>query len=378
MNVQRLTDIGFLAAGASWNALLASSLANAFFLRHDVLAAWWKHFGGTRALCVLEMSEGDRVVGYAPLCITRESGHGLLPVREAAFMGREALTGDYLDFIAAPGREIAVAGAALDWLLAHPKEWDLLRISDVREGSPTIPFLQAVAPDLGLETVRAKGQTCPFLPLPPTWDAFMADCSANMRSNLRRREKKILAAGGVFTRVTGGAIAGVLDAMFELHGARWETRGKSGNFIDPRTRALHHALAPALDADGTLGLWTLTMEGKVVAAIYGFRHGATFHYFQAGFDPAFAEHGVGLALMGHAIRACIAWGITEFDYLRGDEDYKRRWTDKARTTHSFVVPRPSLVGWSWKALGSAKEAAKQLLRRPAPASTPAQPSGLGL
>lgn len=374
MRVRALSEAELLAAGPWWDALLSRSAADSFFLRHLWVATWWRHFGTGRELRLfVAEDESGAIAGVAPWCLARESENGL-PVVEISFLGREGVTGDYLDVFAERGRERDVLRAVLRHLL-ELGGWDLLRVSDVLEGSPTLAQLLEEGPALGLTAVPGKSQLCPYLPLPATWDAFMASVSGNMRSNLRRREKKIAALGATIAEAHGNAIAPALEALFALHAARWETKGRTGNFVDPRVRAFHLELAAAIDGEDALGLYTCTIDGKPAAAIYGFRYAKRFHYFQAGFDPAFAEHGVGLAIMGHAIRASIARGIVEFDYLRGDEDYKKRWTDKARSTRTLVFARPSLKGFAWRTLVNGKETAKRLLRRswaPAPlAATPA-------
>lgn len=363
MRVRSLTQEEFLAASSWWDALLARSPADSFFLRHAWLCAWWRHFGAERELRVLvvESAEGA-IVGVAPWCLTKETDLGMLPVGEIAFLGREGVTGDYLDVFAEPGQHAEVLRLCLAALLKD-SGWDLLKISDVLETSPTLEALVEAARERGLAVVPGKTQLCPYLPLPATWDAFLASVSGNMRSNLRRKEKKLAALGARIEEAHGDAIAPALDTLFELHGARWETKGKTGNFIDPRLRAFHRDIAVALDAENAVGLWTAFIDGKPAAAIYGFRHSGRFLYYQAGFDPAFAEHGVGLAIMGHAIRRSIEAGLTEFDYLRGDEDYKRRWTDLARHTKTLVLARPNLRGLAWRTLTSGKETAKRLLGR---------------
>lgn len=366
MRIRRLTELELAEAGTWWDPLLFRSRADSFFLRHAWLTAWWRRFGAARELRVLVAEEdvggATAIVGVAPLCLSQETGHRVLPYRELSFLGREGVTGDYLDFFTEPGRETEITRAFLEHL-HQERAWDLLCVSDLPGDSATPALLVEHASERGLAVMPGKSQTCPYLPLAPTWEAFLASVSGNMRSNLRRREKKLLAMGATFEEVHGGAIQGALEALFTLHGARWQTKGQTGNFVDPRLRSFHLEMAPLLDAEGALGLWVVRHEGRVRAAIYGFRHRSRFLYFQAGFDPEFAEHGVGLALMGHAIHRNIDAGMVEFDYLRGDEEYKRRWTEKQRHTRTLILARPNLTGLAWRALTSSRETAKRLLGR---------------
>ena len=362
MRTRRLTEGELADAGPWWDALLARSRADCFFLRHAWLTAWWRRFSEGRELRVIVAEDAaGRIVGVAPWCLSRVTDHAVR-MTEIGFLGREGVTGDYLDVFAEPGREGDVLRACLDRLV-RDGDWDLLRLSDVVDGSPTLAVLAREADQRGLPALPGETQTCAYLPLAPTWEAFLASISPNLRSNLRRREKKLSALGARIEEAGASRLGPALDALFALHGARWETKGHTGNFVDPRLRAFHHEIAPILDREGTVGLWTAVVDGRPAAAIYGFRHRGRFLYYQAGFDPAFAEHGVGLAIMGHAVRRSIECGITEFDYLRGDEPYKRRWTNLARRTHTLVLARPSLKSLAWRTLSTGKARAKRLLRR---------------
>ena len=45
----------------------------------------------------------------------------------------------------------------------------------------------------------------------------------------------------------------------------------------------------------------------------------------------------------------------------GDEEYKRRWTDRRRHTRSSMLLRPSLKALAWRTLDSSKQVAKRVL-----------------
>lgn len=123
-------------------------------------------------------------------------------------------------------------------------------------------------------------------------------------------------------------------AEFEqLHTKRWAT------LRSPDVARLHRLFARAMAEQGWLRLWTLAVDGQVVATLYGWRVGArSFAYMQA-FDPAWSRHGVGILLLDHAVRAAREEGAEVFDMLRGQERHKARFENDRRTVRTFVLVR---------------------------------------
>jgi CelD/BcsL family acetyltransferase involved in cellulose biosynthesis len=61
-----------------------------------------------------------------------------------------------------------------------------------------------------------------------------------------------------------------------------------------------------------------------------------------GRDPRRDAESLGSVLMSLMIRRAIERGYKRFDFLRGEESYKRRWTRTTRSCYEFVVIR---TGW---------------------------------
>jgi CelD/BcsL family acetyltransferase involved in cellulose biosynthesis len=76
---------------------------------------------------------------------------------------------------------------------------------------------------------------------------------------------------------------------------------------------------------GWLWLSILRLEGEPIGAIYAMALGETCYFYQAGFDPSKGSISPGTLLVAATIRRAIEEGKTKFDFLRGDEPYKRRW-----------------------------------------------------
>jgi CelD/BcsL family acetyltransferase involved in cellulose biosynthesis len=79
-------------------------------------------------------------------------------------------------------------------------------------------------------------------------------------------------------------------------------------------------------------------NGTAVASGYGFFLGRRLFYYQSGFDPAWSPHGVSAILLAYIMEDAIErLGATEFDFLRGQENYKYFWTDVNRKTEGLFL-----------------------------------------
>jgi CelD/BcsL family acetyltransferase involved in cellulose biosynthesis len=88
--------------------------------------------------------------------------------------------------------------------------------------------------------------------------------------------------------------------------------------------------------------------------------GSTVYFYQAGFDPEHSSISPGTLLVAGTIRRAIEEGKTTFDFLRGDEPYKRRWKPqreyKNRRKIMAAKGIQGALGAKWNRMGSEIEA----------------------
>jgi CelD/BcsL family acetyltransferase involved in cellulose biosynthesis len=103
----------------------------------------------------------------------------------------------------------------------------------------------------------------------------------------------------------------------------------------------------------------LKLDGEPIGAIYAMALGETTYYYQAGFDPAKGSVSPGTLLVAHTIRHAIEEGAAHFDFMRGDEPYKRRWKpNHVYRNLRLIAPVNEIlgkIGSSWNQVGSRVE-----------------------
>lgn len=332
-----------------WRRLSAEAAPDNVFLTWEWVSAWYDAFaGGRREPALVVASDGDGVAGLLA-AFTERAVVGPYRFRQRSLVGAGGAGADHLDAVLAPGRRAAAAGAIADALLsdgpARPRggRVSLLRLDGLAAGSA---LAAAVEHRAGARAVRRLATGCPYLPLPGSWDELLARLSRNRRDVLRRKARSLERdhpGATAYRRVdTVAGLAATFPVLVELHQAVRTARGDRGAFADPRLAQFHADVAERFLRAGMLRFYVLEVDGRVVAAINCWRRGDRVAFLHTGYDEAFARHSPGMLVLAHAIRASIAEGATEFDFLRGDEAYKHHWTGHSRDDlRLWVALRPA-------------------------------------
>jgi len=328
LRAEVVSDLASLEA--EWSALCDESRAGNVFLSPQWLLPWWKHFGAGREVCAIALRDGDRLIGFLPL-FRENVREGGVPITRVAFLGDGETGCDYLDVLAAPGREAEVREAVLAALGSI--EWDLCDLDGLWRESPTALLLAQRFPSVRAVPAKTAGldgtggsvvrdarlrYVCPHIPLTGTWQEFLA--GLGRRENLRRREKWLFRQPGVSIEVarTEAEAATAVETFLELHRARWSVEGGSDGLSDERHDSFHREAVRELARRGWLRLYTLFAARRPVASVYGIVRGGTFLYYQSGYDPAWAQKSVGLVLLARTVEDAFAEKLEDFDFLRGN------------------------------------------------------------
>lgn len=298
--------------------------------------AWWRHFGQRKMprLLLFRAEPAGELVGIAPLYTSRHLG---TPVRRLAWMG----TGpsDYLGPIALPDYADAVADGLRAFLAAGLRGWDM---ADLQQLRPLSPLLADIAEPTDLDTQYALPmEPCPYLTLTPTWETLAPRLGKKLRSNLGYYERllhKTFPDARHFLADVETLDAG-MTALFALHQSRWNARWLPGVLGSPRVQAFHREVAARFLEQGWLRLHLLHLDGEIQSALYCFAFGGRTLYYLGGFAPELGKYSLGTLLTGWAIRQAIEEGHSEFDFLRGSEPYKYRWTSEERFNSRLLILR---------------------------------------
>lgn len=319
----------FEALEPEWTDLIGNSAAETVFLGFDWLCVWWEHMGQERELRMLiaRRETDGLLIGAAPLVLGPGKWLGILPMRKLSLMGAGVAAADHLDFPLRKGFEVAASQALQGRLVADAGDWDCLRLDGLSDTSPI--------PDLWGSLVRRfSTNTCRFMALPETWEAYLQTMPSKRRRRVgwrqRRLEKEFPDQVRFRTVTKPGEVDGAMESLFRLHQEVQTGRGNPGSFAGTPMRDFHKAVARRFLKAGRLRLHLISVGDEDIAAIYCFWQGDVLSFYSTGFSSKWDRHNPGRQVMAFSIRAAIEDGAKVYDFLRGDESYKEVFSGEAR------------------------------------------------
>lgn len=335
--VEVVTDAARLEALApEWEVLLRDSGTDEPMLSPSWLVPWWGVFGslGGRALRTLAIRTGGRLVGLVPLLRRAHWYRPGIPFRRLEMLGTgeavaDEVCSEYVGPLCAPGHEESVLDALARALRdGRLGTWDEV-LFPAMDGASGLPgrLVAALRPAGLLVSEEVTGEA-PYIPLPASWDAYLAALPSNRRYLVRRslRDFDAWAEGPAELRVaaTRDDVAVGQRFLQELHGERWgDTHG--GAFRSERFADFHGRVMPLLFEKEALELLWLEVGNAPVAIAYNIVWNGRVYFYQSGRRVDLPrEVRPGIVLHARAIQRAIESGRREYDFLNGDARYKRQ------------------------------------------------------
>ena len=153
-----------------------------------------------------------------------------------------------------------------------------------------------------------------------------------------------------------------MDDVARLHQDRMENTQRGGNFRKPDYQAFHELVACQFARRGWLLVAFLRLNGRRIAARYGYVYRGTYYAYQSGFDTAYRKYSPGRVLLSSLVMHFIDRGLAEFNFLRGPQPHKYEWTGTDRRTFKSTAWSRTPKGWLLLVLDTLVAALKLLKR----------------
>jgi CelD/BcsL family acetyltransferase involved in cellulose biosynthesis len=339
IRVETISDYkAFLDLEPVWNEVAEAAGLDYPFLEHAWVRTWWECFGAGSTLRILVAKADDQTVAIAPLILTPVRMWGIKVQRLGFFYNAHV---PRADFLIAQRREDACR--AIWNHLAQTRDWDLIQLCQLPEGSTTLETMSGLAGQDHCGTVIWQSGASPYLPLSSSWDEYFNSLAGKHRANLRNRLKRLSGIGpvAVETITSGEKLPDALESGLQLEAAAW--KGAAGTAIssDPDVSRFYSTLAARAAERGWMQLHFLQAGPQRVAFDYSLCYKNRIHLLKIGYDPAYAPYSPSNLLLFMLLQdMCQRDDVKEYDFLGESGDWKLQWTRLSRSHYwLFVFPR---------------------------------------
>lgn len=317
-------ETAFLELVDQWDTLASQGITDTPFQKLAYQKAWWTHLGqGT--LKIIAVYTDDTLIGIAPLMVA--------PNGVIQFNASKEET-DYLDIIVSAEHAEAVWSAVIDCLCTDADEAPIFDFWNIPAESPSRQILSDLAAQRGFSFAENRAEVCPIIPLPDSFDAYLAGIDKKQRHEIKRKMRK--AAGAEVELVEITETDDLELAINEFLTLLQSSTPDKHAWLTPERTAVFHEVAKSALADGTLQLLFNVVDGQKVSALFNFIYKGRTWVYNSGLNPEIQRHlSLGWVTAAQSIEKAIALGHTSFDFLRGDEKYKYRFG--AKDTEIFRI-----------------------------------------
>lgn len=306
-----------------WNNLLSESITDVPFLRHEYLNIWWSTHGGgewKRAdLMLVSATENGQLIGIAPLFRADHDG------RESFLLLGSIEISDYLDLIVRPADLPRFLSGLIDFLAQYgpagglPFDW-----YNLPDESPTLAALKSEAEKRGWTYRQEIYRPTPRIALNGDFEAYLAGIEKKQRHEIRRKMRRAAEYESqvLFCIVNDASkLEEDLEAFFQL----MVLDPQKAKFLTDEMRQQMHLSARTAFDNGYLWLAFLEVGGVKTAASFMFDYRNKLWGYNSGVNNDYMELSPGWVLLAYSLKWACEHGRYEFDFMRGDEDYKYRF-----------------------------------------------------
>jgi hypothetical protein len=231
--------------------------------------------------------------------------------------------------------------ALVRFLAQTQGQWDLIDLRDLRETGNTKALIEKALSNAGLlHRFLPEEERCPYLLIDAPWSELVSRFSPSSRHALRNQQSRLnrMSAEGLRVRIIENPLdePGLLEKLVALESQKHVHGELSQPFIG-KYPEVFQSLFDTLGPRGWFYLALMEMGVRPIAYRLGFRCGKKLWGFLTAYDHTFSSLSPGTMLVPALIDYGFAHGYNEYDFLRGEETYKMRWTTDYHQTHRLMI-----------------------------------------
>ena len=326
------SDEEFDSLETEWDGLYETSeLANPF-LSYAWAKAWRSSLCPESKLFILTYRRSGKLSGILALRLENRLG-----IRVLRFLvdGRA----DYLSALHHPS-DLESARMLYEALAQRQKAWDLALF---RNWNDAVLDLDPTLLPSNLLHESEGAIAAPYLVLPDDWTELIRSGPTMLRQS-KRKASRFARDGGTVEVICGAELQmvnSIVDYFSTVESRSWKFGTTAARFQSEADKKMLRMLLAPSALSNAVEIWLAFLHEEPVAFLLTFKMANRTCYYQGAFDQRTSKLSPGAALHYHAIKRAWEMGIREYDFMMGDEPWKKGWTNSQRLLRQHVVCQPN-------------------------------------
>jgi len=323
LEIKTIHDVqSFTALEKEWDCFLKSAKTANVHLQYSWLKTWLDFLGDYKNTLLLVASDNGGIKGIAPLYTDIIYLKGIIPYRQIKFIG-DGLS-DWGDFIVNDDTTDLINDF---FRTISALSWGEIILHNLPYNSPILGYL--------------KTSNIPGLKIKKSTECYYIDFQGLTREeyfkksvshkfvvrDLNRIYNHLKNHQWNFGIVENKDILSELDVFAKMHDQS-QIR-KKRNFLILESSSIFNFYRNALNRlnkSGDLKVFYLNIEGEIAAQMITFYYNNSLYWWNTGFSQKFSKFSPSKVLLNEVINFCFDNNINQFNFMRGDSDYKKKWT----------------------------------------------------
>ena len=340
-----------------WNNLLEKSKSKNIFLTFEWQYSWWNIFSNdNKKLFIIHVYNNNTLVGIAPLYINNIK-HGPFHQKRFEFIGSPEAGSDYLDVICMAGEEIFISNTIYKYIYNCFKEWDSLYFYDFPSNSMFFMNFICELNNDGKYCALNTASYCPTINLPNKIEEYRSSMSSKRRQKLNWKINNLTQKGHVETvNIICDGSDKYIDDYFDFY-------EKVRNINNKKLREFIKYYNNYIGNNSTIQIITLKQNENKLASILHFIYGERKYSYLTATNKNYDKNAsVGEILVYECIKISIEEKFIKYDFLKGEEPYKFKWSNDGERSLSLKYYKFGFITFYLLLIETAKNVAKYILR----------------
>lgn len=324
-----------------WTEIYQGNSVKPHYLSFEYVMLWYSCFALPDQIRIFRIVDNGMTIGFLPLVMRNEH---CLNVLNGLTNFHCMHGGPLVRF----GYESKFSARVYDELFSNGSKWDVLQYDYLYSFSKRdVMFLDH---GLTLPSVNVWKQTYTnyVIKLGDSFETYLMGLDQKTRRNYNLSKNRSVKAGiSAFMHYEGSEAKGQWPELVRLEDMGWKgEKSSSLKRIGPNYQRYYDGLLELLSEFGTLRMFFLLLDDRPIAGGVGYVENDVFHWWKAGYDPAYQA----MSPSNLLLFAIIDHMISEYPHVKkinlftGDFGYKHRYCNEEAYCYGLTLYNKTLLG----------------------------------